>query len=724
MKQFYEKILKNNLFFYCLIVFTFHFSFGQTDRFWSGNGPNDNISESGNWYNGNPNSGDNLYFNNTINRQWAFSNYGAGSFFGNLIVYNNAGNIRFYGDDSYFLKIENFDSPDILEINNTTIGSRIGNDIEINPVGTGGITILSTNLTIDNSGGARELKVFGNNNLTINAIISDTNGTGGRFNLLGNATVTFTADNTYSGTTTLNSGRLILEGSVENSDVTVESGATLEINSSVIVKSLTVNTGGIVIVNAGNTLTVANDLTNNGTSFTINSTSLTYGGLIVNGTATGDITYNRFVNGSPENDLVAPPVSQTWSDFLSSGTNTNDLDSNAGQTEFAFGPFQKSTGDYINYESTTTATLTPGIGYRAATDSGTTLAFTGSVATGNVDAPIENTTGGVSFAEWNLIGNPYPSYISAELFLQNAINQGLLDENAVGIYGYDGDTSDGWKIIHLNNIAGELIAPGQGFYVAATSDGDIQFTPSMRSVGSSDDFITTNNDSALSFVKLKAYTTNQYFTTEFYFNANASLGLNPGYDVKVWGDSAPSFALYSHLVQDDTGIPFMVQTLKDTDISNVTIPLGINANAGEQLTFSIDEMQLPSEVNVYLEDTADNTTTLLNTADYVLTPSTNLTGTGRFYITFTNTTLSTNNNTLDTVNVITDNTRKVVLINGQLEMNTEVRIIDIQGRVVTSKKLNNSRNSHSIDVSHLTSGVYIVQLSNNTSNKAVKIILK
>ena len=42
-------------------------------------------------------------------------------------------------------------------------------------------------------------------------------------------------------------------------------------------------------------LTVSEDLTNNGT-VTLNSTAGDFSSLIVEGTATGDIVYNRFVN--------------------------------------------------------------------------------------------------------------------------------------------------------------------------------------------------------------------------------------------------------------------------------------------------------------------------------------------------------------------------------------------------------------------------------------------
>ena len=63
----------------------------------------------------------------------------------------------------------------------------------------------------------------------------------------------------------------------------------------------------------------------------------------------------------------------------------------------------------------------------------------------------------------------------------------------------------------------------------------------------------------------------------------------------------------------------------------MTIPLGIKANPGEQITISIDETTLPDNVEVYLEDNVHNTFTRLDEGEYTFTPNTTLNGTGRFF---------------------------------------------------------------------------------------------
>ena len=392
-------------------------------------------------------------------------------------------------------------------------------------------------------------------------------------------------------------------------------------------------------------------------------------------------------------------------------------------TTYAFGPFNKTTGAYENYTDATSATVTSGIGYRAATNIGTTLAFTGTQSSSaSVSVAVSNS--GPAFEEWNLIGNPYPSYINVQDFLNNSSNAALLDETNVGIYGYDGDASNGWTILNLSNTtSSSVITPGQGFFVAAEADGNIEFTTSMRRTGTSNDFIPGRN-AELIYVMLQLNSNTAEFKTDFYFNTNSSLGLDPGYDSGIWGDAAPDFSIYSHLVEDNTGSEFAIQSLNSSDLSDVTIPLGVNANQGEQLTFSIADSTLPESVNVYLDDMVANTSTLLNNSNYVITPNTNLSGTGRFFLRTSEDALSTIDNSLDTLNIFILNSSKELIVSGQLKENTALDLFDIQGRKIASTQLDNNTLENRIDMSHLSAGVYIVTVVNNGQHKTQKVILK
>jgi hypothetical protein len=518
-----------------------------------------------------------------------------------------------------------------------------------------------------------------------------------------------------------------------SSDVLIMDG-TYAVTSDVSLNDVTVNPNANITVDAATTLTV--------NSLTLESTSSSYSSLILDGSITGTVNYERHVNGNTilgdtnaigNNDLIAPPLSgQTFGAFASA--NSNLLENPGDANEKAFAPFDKATGDYVNYFTTTNA-LTPldaGVGYRAATDNTSTLTFTGTVNTGTVTNNIVNS--GPAFAAWNLVGNPYPSYLKVQDFLNFEVTSGvknlnLFEGTTAAIYGFDGDTGtngNSYTIYNLvNTDANTVIAPGQGFLVSAdpavVATYDITFDPAMRATGTNDDFITGRGASTLINLELQIGSASSTFVTDFYFNANAGLGLDPGYDAAFFG-SAPAFALYSHLVEENTGIPFTIQALDTMDLDETTVALGVNANQGEQLTFSISETTLPAAINVFLIDALTNTTTLLNSGDYVLTPATNLNGTGRFYLNFKNSALNTTEENFSNINMYT--LEKDLMIEGFLLDNTNVKIFDLQGRAIISLPLDTTSQINTINMNPFASGVYIVQLTNNTVVKSQKIVLK
>ena len=469
----------------------------------------------------------------------------------------------------------------------------------------------------------------------------------------------------------------------------------------------------------------------------------------------GTINYERYVNqigsgASGGNDLISIPLTQfdlNFQSFLSFGNPSNRtiIAANGANTLHAFAPYDNANQQFVNlptYLQTAppdpaAEPLVSGIGYRAASTSGATVTFTGEALSNDVSVTI--TTPNVLLSQWNLIGNPYPSYLDAAKFL--AANSDPMEDAAEAIYAYNSATYTGgaattgnYTIINTATISafpGENfnIAPGQGFFVPAditpaNFSGTITFTTGptaaddMRTTSGSDDYIAGRNNDLTYVLKLAL---NTDATASFFFNDNASRGLDAGYDAKVFGGNTP---IFSHLVEDNTGVPMALQALAISDLSDVSIPLGVNANQGEQLTFNIALSTLPSTVSVYLDDTVNNTSTLLNTSDYVLTPNANLIGTGRFYLRISDSSLSTSENTLDALNIYTNEADKTIVIAGQLLDTTKATIYDLQGRAVLSTDLITSNRSQSIDVSGLSIGVYVVELNNGIQNKTQKVIIR
>ncbi|SDH01774.1 T9SS type A sorting domain-containing protein [Winogradskyella thalassocola] len=516
-----------------------------------------------------------------------------------------------------------------------------------------------------------------------------------------------------------------------NDDIVITSGdATIDINTTA--NSVTVKAGAGLTVDTGVTLTTTNGLA-------LESVSNSYSSLILNGTVAGAVSYQRHINNAAEsgegtgsNDLVSPPLTgQSFGAFRIANTNilSGEIDNiSPGTIFYLFSPFNTALNEYTYYsESDDSETLDAGNGYRTGSTSlgnQDTYTFSGTVETATVTKSIV----APAASNWNLIGNPYPSYFKIEEFLLDNIAQ--FDFSSSGIYGYDGLASDGWDIWNLARAqdptnAGAVIAPGQGFFVASIPvGGSVTFDPDHRVTGTSDDFISGRSTNSITNLELTLNNSSASFITDIYFTASATQSLDPGYDSSLFKSQINDFSLYSHLVMDNTNVPLAIQSLGETDYTDVTIPLGVHAFQGEQLTFSISASTLPNTVSVYLEDNVANTSTLLNTSDYVLTPSTGLSGIGRFYLRVSNSTLSTVDNTLDQLNIYTNKTDKTIIIAGQLLEPTTASVYDVQGRLVSTTQLQTTVRSQAIDVSNLSLGIYVVKLHNAAQNKTQKVIIR
>jgi hypothetical protein len=513
-------------------------------------------------------------------------------------------------------------------------------------------------------------------------------------------------------------------GSANTGDHIVIVSGDVVFNSSTLCESVIVNPGAGLTVDSGVTLTVVNELL-------LESTSTSYSSLILDGTVTGAIAYERHVNingtgTTGSNDLISPPL--TGQDFSSFAVANPNILNNGSL--FLFGPFEKVTGQYVNWSGTETSTLDAGVGYRTGTTDNGTVTFTGTANNGTITNNIINA--GSNNEEWNLVGNPYPSYINVQQFLLHDVggvsNIQLFDVPTAAIYGYDGSALNGWKIYNLaTTTATTLIAPGQGFFVSAdaTNAGsyDLEFTSAMRTTGSSDDFISGRN-AELIYLKLGLSSISNSSEIDFYFNANASQGLDVGYDAETFEMSSSNLRLYSHLVEDNTGSAMALQALHTTDLQGVSIPLGVNASQGEQISFSITDSTLPNYVNVYVDDVVTNTSTLLNAGDYIITPTTELSGTGRFFLRMSEDALSTIDNNINTLNIFALNSLKEVVVTGQLQNTTTLELYDIQGRKVLATPLDTSVLENRIDVSNISVGVYLVNIKNSTQQKTQKVIIK
>ncbi|NCQ58998.1 MAG: hypothetical protein GW794_14355, partial [Flavobacteriales bacterium] len=241
----------------------------------------------------------------------------------------------------------------------------------------------------------------------------------------------------------------------------------------------------ILSIQAGGNLTVSSNLTNNGT-FSINSDATSSGSLIVTGTSTGNITYNRYLTGVTKWHLFSAPVgNQDINSFVTTAGNIATSGVNYSLAPYdntlivGSTTWKKWTTDGTNPLSSA-GSFTSGKGYEILTTSDGTVPFTGTVPVAQVTIAVTGTSN-----RWNLVGNPYPASIPAN---SNAdannnfltVNSAALDPSFVAVYLWNPDTSS-YDLINQASAA-TYIAPGQGFFIKAVTGeaGIVNFTTAMR----------------------------------------------------------------------------------------------------------------------------------------------------------------------------------------------------------------------------------------------------
>ena len=260
-----------------------------------------------------------------------------------------------------------------------------------------------------------------------------------------------------------------------------------------------------------------------GATLTIQSDAASSGSLIVNGTSTGNVTYNRMMPASLYRYISSPVSSAS----LPSGP--------------AYWRYDEPTGQWIS-----TTSYSPGLGYTMLAN-GTPVSFTGSIVTSASQtgtAPYSSVTkytlnraswGG---GGWNLLGNPFTSAMNASLFIST--NAASLDPNYQAVYIYNG--SDYYYIASvIPGYAGLGTFPtytdiqaGQGFFVLANYNNvPFSFTPEMRTHNTLTPMTKSAKaeDNPWPGLQLKVKYGDKENSTLVVYNEKMSAGLDPGYDV-------------------------------------------------------------------------------------------------------------------------------------------------------------------------------------------------
>jgi len=509
-------------------------------------------------------------------------------------------------------------------------------------------------------------------------------------------------------------------------------------------QDFTVASGKTLTIAKSGSLTVGGAFSNSGT-VTLNSDSNEFAVIIVQGTSSGNITYERHVadEGSNEWDYIGSPVA--GQDLQTLIDNNSSLATNGSQV--AIGAFDNSAGDtaalmYTNYSTTGNSgtTITSGQGFAMATDDGSTTAtvdFTGTINILDVTFAIDDeSSSNNNNGKFNLVGNPFPTYIAfnaaavsasgaTEAFLTiNATTNDNLHNSYAAVYGYDGDgTFTAYN--HSSPGSAVYIAPGQGFFVASDDSGGntISFTEAMQTVSGSDDFISGDTMDDSYEVLLRLYHGDQVIEdARLFFMEELTLGLDIAYDM---GDFNYNAALMTRLVEDDQGYGMAINAMSTEDMDDVVIPLEINQTSGQEFRVNLHTSTI-GEVNIYLEDTELSTLTLLNEEDFVMTPTSDLEGIGRFFIHLTADTLSDGEVNTSLLNAYKKVDQNFITIEGLATQatSTAVSLFNILGTKVMDTTLDNTTNTQMISTNGLSTGIYVLKLESGETQLTKKLIIK
>ena len=516
----------------------------------------------------------------------------------------------------------------------------------------------------------------------------------------------------------------------EDESITVKNDVT--VTTDITIDQTTVNSSNTLTVSSGVTLTIENNLTiGSEAGLTINSDAANNGSLIVSGTSTGNITYNRYMTGVDSWHLISSPVGgQDIYDFVVTDVATNAVATNG--ENYGLAPYNNITPDWEHYTTSTIGSagdFIAGKGYEILRTSDGTVSFTGTVATSAVNIGITSPSAG---NPWNLVGNPYPSALcanndatTATTATENLVyqNSNVLGTGAYqAIYVWDANASTPAYITVNHSLAATYIAPGQSFFVNSLNESgsSFQFTQAMQTHQTGDIFRSVTNDNIT--IKLIAERSEGTSSTNIKYFENTTTGLDPGYDAGRFNAGNNSFAVYTHLVESNqSSVNFDIQCLPANEFDQI-IPVGLNSPENTEVVFHTEIENLPTGMLIYLEDRLTGEYTPLHETGnsysvQLIEPSQ---GIGRFYLHTQSTTTGIPTDTKPEFAIIPRPQYNSIRIIGKVDNNTQVAMYDITGRLLSISKLINPE-TNDINMTGLNNGVYIIAIISATQRTSIKM---
>ena len=440
--------------------------------------------------------------------------------------------------------------------------------------------------------------------------------------------------------------------------------------------------------------------------------------LIAAATFSGSLTYKRNLHLVDNWHFITSPVEGA---SLANVISNTDLRTGTG-TNIGISNYDNNVPGWVYHSTTSSGTMESAKGYAVLVNSGD-IFFTGTMPIGPIDKSLTLGQDG-----WNLIGNPYPSYLainnSAHAINFLDVNSSSLSNNFSSIYLWDVlDTQSGIKVVNHATESFD-IAPGQGFFVNVDSDGNsVSFTNEMQSHQAIENFFRSPESTPT--IVLAIDNTEDVETTTIKYFESTTAGLDIGYDAGAFNAGGESnFKLNTHLVEDSEGIDFMLQCLSTNEYETSVVPLAVKAEAGLEIVFSVEASNLPEGIKVFLEDKTTNTYTRLDedNSEYIVTLTEAENGIGRFYLHTKSSVLNINDPYLNVISIYKKNSSTIRIV-GLAEGATNFKLFNTLG-VPVKKTSFKAERVFDIEIPKLPAGIYIVQLENENRIVNKKLFLE
>lgn len=293
----------------------------------------------------------------------------------------------------------------------------------------------------------------------------------------------------------------------------------------------------------------------------------------------------------------------------------------------------------------------------------------------------------------NMLGNPYPSPISIASFKsanptvgtlyfwthysQNGADSNYATYTNTGAAGANGVVPNG------------TIQIGQGFIAKLSAPATISFTNAMRVDNHANQFFrgtnTTESEPERHRLWLNLANENKNFNQILVgYVEGATNNADFDYDGKAMEN--PTTMLYSKIDNDSYIVQGKALPFQDTDV----VALGFKTAEAGNYTISIDHIDgvFANGQNIYIKDNLTNVVHNVSESAYNFT---SLAGTfeDRFEVIYQNVTLGFENPTLDANSIVIFKKDNILNINAGNTLISEVKVFDIQGRLVYQKQVNN-----------------------------------